>query len=156
MPKISHETRLGVSFESAIALLADRPCEVLGCGLSVFVSEVFGLEVGHEVRVVPGALITVDQPLELAVLDFRVEADPGPGWFPVFAGALEVISTDDCGVSVALEGEYQPPGGVLGAVVDRVGLHRLANDAIDRFFQAATERLRRGAAALDALSGVPV
>lgn len=156
MPKVSREAQLGVSFESAVNMLADRPHEVLGDGLSVFVSEVFGVDVGHEVRVVPGEVVTVDQPLELAVVDFRIEADPGPGWFPVFEGALEVISTDDCGVSVALQGEYHPPGGLLGAVVDRVGLHRLADNSIDRFFQAASDRLRRGAAALDALIGVPV
>lgn len=156
MPKISREARLGISLESAVEVLSDRPFQLLGGEFAMFSSEVFGLEVGHQVRVVPGDLVTVDQPLELAVFSFRVEADRGPGWFPVLDAELEVISTADCGVHVALEGEYHPPGGVFGAVVDRAGLHRFADDAIDQFFHAVVGRLRRDGAALDALAGVPV
>lgn len=156
VPKISREAKLGVSLESAVKVLSDRPFELLGGELAVFSSEVFGLEVGHQVRVVPGDLVTVDQPLELAVFSFRVEADRGPGWFPVLDAELEVISTADCGIQVALEGEYHPPGGLLGAVVDRAALHRFADDAIDQFFHSVVGRLRRDGAAIDALAGVPV
>ena len=156
MAKVSREAKLGVSLESAVKVLSDRPFELLGGEFAAFSSAVFGLEVSHPVRVVPGELITVDQPLELAVLPFRLEADRGPGWFPVLDAELEVISTADCGIDVALVGEYHPPGGVLGSVVDRAGLHRLADDAIDQFFRSVVGRLRQDGAALDALAGVPV
>jgi hypothetical protein len=154
--KVSREAKLGVSLESAVKVLSDRPLELLGGELAMFSSEVFGLEVGAHVRVVPGDLVTVDQPLELAVLPFRLESARGPGWFPVLDAELEVISTTDCGIDVTLDGEYHPPGGLLGAVVDRVGLHHLADDAIDEFFLSIVGRLRRDGSALDALAGVPV
>jgi hypothetical protein len=154
--RVSREAKLGVSLESAVKVLSDRPFELLGGELAMFTSQVFGLAVGAQVRVVPGDLVTVDQPLELAVLPFRLEAERGPGWFPVLDAELEVISTADCGIDVAMEGEYHPPGGVLGAVVDRAGLHRLADDAIDQFFRSIVGRLRTDGSALDALAGVPV
>lgn len=155
MTKVSRETRLTVSLESAVKLLADRPADVLGGALTTFVADLHGVEVGHEVRVVVGDLVVVDAPLEIAVLPFHVEADPGKGWFPVLDAELELISTAECGISVAVEGEYHPPGGLLGAVADRAGMHRLADQAIDNFFSALTARLRSSGAALDALSGVP-
>ncbi len=156
MPKISCEAKLGVSFESAVNVFTDHPLEVFGGEYAMFTSEVFGLEVGHQVRVVPGEVIMVDRPLELAVLPFRVEADRGPGWFPVLEAELEVISTADCGIDLALEGEYRTPGGLLGAAADRAGLHRVADDAIAQFFNAIVGRLRTAGAAFDALAGVPV
>jgi hypothetical protein len=156
VPKISRETTIGVSFDSAVRVLADRPAEVLGGADARFTSEMFGLELGHTVRILPGELTTVDGPLQVAVLPFRVEADPDPDRFPVLVGEIELISTAECKVNVALEGEYHAPGGVVGSVIDRVGLHRIAEEAIDHFFSSVVDRLRRSGSAIDALTGVPV
>lgn len=156
MPKVSREVRVGVSFESAARLLADQPADVLGGGISVFVSEVFGLEVGHRVRVVPGDLVVVERPIHVAALPFTIEASPESAWFPVFEGEIEVTATSDCGIHLALEGEYHPPGGLVGAIADRVLLHRLAEDAIDHFFESVRVTLGDEASSFDALTGVPV
>lgn len=156
MGRVSREIRLGVSMASCVRLLGETPEFVLGTDGSALSIDVFGFELAHPVRVVTSEFTTVERPLEVASLSFRVEADGGEGWLPVFEGELEVIASRSVGVSVVLDGAYRPPGGALGAIVDVVALHRVADDAIDRYFDAITTRLNGRAADLDALSGVPI
>lgn len=51
---------------------------------------------------------------------------------PAFEGALRLV--DDVGrVRLEIEGHYTPPGSLLGAVADRVALHRVAEHTLRRF-----------------------
>ena len=152
--KVSRERRLGVSLGSAIRLLDECPEDILGTDeLSV---ELFGFEISHDVKVAVGELIVVAEPLEVAVLPFRIEAGSGAEVFPVLDAELEVMPTSECGIALTLDGAYRPPGGLLGEAVDRLALGHVARDAIDRYFDRVVDRIRRGSASLDALEGVPV
>jgi hypothetical protein len=153
--KVSRELKLGVSMASCVRLLAEEPESILGSDAPSLSIEVLGFELTHPIRLVLGELTVVNRPIEVATLPFHVEADGGAGWFPVFEAELEVVGGAH-GVSVALDGAYRPPGGPLGAIADLVALHRVAEDAIDRYFAGITSRLGSQAADLDALSGVPI
>lgn len=154
MAKVSRERKLAASMASCVRLLTDEPERVLGSDSPSLSIEVLGFELRHPIRLVPGELTVVDRPIEVASLPFRVEADGGEGWFPVFEADLEIVGGAH-GVSVALDGFYRPPGGPLGVVADLIALHHVAEDAIDRYFAGLTTRLGRRASDLDALSGVP-
>jgi hypothetical protein len=153
--KVSRELKLGVSMASCVRLLSDDPESILGSEAASLSIEVLGFELKHPIRLVVGELTVVQRPIEVVSLPFHVEADGGEGWFPVFEADLEVVGGHR-GVSVALDGSYRPPGGPLGAIADLVALHRVADDAIDRYFGGITARLGAQAADLDALSGVPI
>lgn len=155
MAKISREIRLGVSMASAVKLLEDCPQELLGSDSASLSVDVLGFELAHPIRVVCGELVVMDAPLEMAVVPFTIEADPASGSFPVLSAEIEVVAVHSGGVSLALEGEYRPPAGAVGAIADRLGLHHVAEAAIDGYFEAISRRFGKAAAALDALSGVP-
>ena len=156
MGRVSRELRLGVSMASCLQLLSEEPDFILGAEATTLSIEVLGFELAHPVRVVSGEVTVVERPIEMASLPFRVEADGGEGWFPVFEGDVEVIASWDSGVSVVLDGAYRPPGGTIGAIADMVALHRIADEVIDRYFAAISGRLETRAVDLDALAGVPI
>ncbi len=155
--RVRRSRTIHVSFEAATRVLCSRPGEVLtGCdGGPCLGIDVFGVHVEHPVRVEARPCEIVERPVRATVVGFRVEATDHREWFPVLDGDLEVTSTGT-GVEIALEAEYHAPGGILGAAVDRVGLHRVADESIDGFFAGVVTRLQEGAGAIDALTGVPV
>lgn len=156
MAKVTRERRLGVSMASCVRVLEVEAEAILGSDSPTLSIELLGFELTHPVCVVPGELTVVSAPIEVAALPFHVAANPGEELFPVFEAELEVMALPKAGVSVALDGEYHPPGKAAGALADLLGLHRVADEAIDRYFAALTDRLYRRAADLDALQGVPI
>ena len=62
--------------------------------------------------------------------------------FPVFAGLLKLTST-----SLSLEGFYAPPGGDLGAVLDKAFLSIAARGTARWFLERTTEMVAAQAAA---------
>jgi hypothetical protein len=137
-------------------MVRERPQEVVGPTLTEFTAGALGLDLGHRVRIEYGDAVLVSEPVRVVALPFTVVAEPGHGLFPVFTGELEVIATADCGIEVTLDGRYDVPAGMLGALVDRMATHTVIEDGIARFFGQLVERLRRGSSSLDALTGVPV
>lgn len=63
--------------------------------------------------------------------------------FPVLRAGVAITDIDETTCLLAVTGEYVPPLGRLGEVVDRVGLHRMATATVQDF----TQRLARALAA---------
>ncbi len=59
---------------------------------------------------------------------------------PSLDGELGLHGSGDV-ASLVLEGRYQPPGGHLGATVDALALHRVAQNTVDRLLADIAERL---------------
>ena len=54
-------------------------------------------------------------------------------FLPSFTGEIGLHTSNDGDTTVILDGEYDPPGGVLGTVVDAAGLRRVARSTMTRF-----------------------
>ncbi len=144
MSEVHRVSSLTTGFESAANWLETRAYEVLVGNDHVppmMTSRILGTLVSREVAVEAASAVSVDKPLRTVSVAFTIMAAAHPDWFPVFSGDLEVIDRGGVGIEVALEGSYSVPGGVVGRLADRGGLHRVADDSIDRFFLAIVSRL---------------
>lgn len=122
----------------------------------VFEVAVGGTIVERPVEFEVGEYVEVVEPIAAGVVPVRVHAVEEPGWFPALDAEISVVSIAPASVEVALEGRYSPPGGIVGATIDTVILHRVASAAVDRWFEGFVARLQRESAAMDAMLGVPV
>jgi hypothetical protein len=69
-----------------------------------------------------------------AVLALRWETvGPGGGLFPVLDADITLAPYRKSATLLALTGAYRPPLGVIGVVLDRVVLHRVATATVQRF-----------------------
>jgi hypothetical protein len=87
-----------------------------------------------------------------------VSWDPLPGeheavalerFLPSLDGELGLHTDPGASSTLVFDARYQPPGGVLGAAVDAVALHRVARHTVERF----VETVAAGLAAEAALHG---
>jgi len=67
--------------------------------------------------------------------------------YPTVSADLEIEPIDDRRTMVSLLASYKPPLGRIGAVVDRVAMHRLAESALRRFFEGLIAEIRTNARA---------
>lgn len=157
MTKIHRVRTLGVSFGSAVKVLQTRtrPIVVGSEPVASLGTDLLGLRVEHDVEVSVGSFDVIEDPVHIGTLRFRVQASEHPERFPVLEGDLELTPTDT-GVELALEGSYHVPGGLLGALADRGGMHRVVDQSIDRMFEGVARRLASEAGSMDAMTGVPV
>ncbi len=159
MADVHRVASIAVSFEPASRLLSVRAAEVL-TGKSAgqppaMTTRILGTLVSREVIVEPNSPTMVEKPVRTVTVSFSVRAKERPEWFPVFTGDLELTSTSETTVELAMEGAYIVPGGFVGKLADRGGLHRIADDSIDRFFNAIVDRIKAGSGSFGALMGVP-
>lgn len=120
-------------------------------------AHVFGIEISHPVTVACGEVEQAGDPFHIATLSLEIHASDREEWFPVFDGDLEVVGLASGSVEVAMEGTYRSPGGAVGALSSAVGLHRIAEESLDHYFQGVVDRLRdRCRSASDDVGGAPV
>lgn len=60
---------------------------------------------------------------------------------PTFRGKL-ALTTEEGETALALEGSYRPPAGVLGAAIDKILLHQVAEATAGSFLREVAARLR--------------
>lgn len=60
---------------------------------------------------------------------------------PGFEGSVRLTPGEDMHVALELEGHYDPPGGVLGVVLDAALMHGVARSTAKRFLQDIGEKL---------------
>jgi hypothetical protein len=141
-------------FDLVTRLLADEASSVLQHATSDAADQagtlsrtlsvtVAGVEVGRDVTIEVGDF----QPREVtrSVVPLRWHAERGRLLFPELAADLEVsaLAFDPPLTQITVSGSYQPPLGLLGAGVDRLGLHRLAEATVHRFTNEVADELRR-------------
>lgn len=88
--------------------------------------------------------IMVDEPLEqndVIVVPIRWRATGPSHLFPAMDGHLEASRLGGSGTHVSLLGNYEPPGRGFGRLVDRMGLHHVAEAGIRSFLHRVADVL---------------
>jgi hypothetical protein len=67
--------------------------------------------------------------------------------YPTVNADLEIEPIDERRTMISLLASYEPPLGRIGAVVDRVAMHRIAESALRRFFEGLIAEIRMNARA---------
>jgi hypothetical protein len=62
---------------------------------------------------------------------------------PGFVGTLEVCEDDDGTTTLQVAGEYRPPLGLVGVIIDGAIGHRVAEASVEHFVIALARRLDR-------------
>jgi hypothetical protein len=70
------------------------------------------------------------------------QATKHPELFPTMEATLDVYGLAPTETQVDFQGRYRPPLGVVGAAIDAVVGHRVAQAAVHRFVEEIAERLR--------------
>lgn len=70
------------------------------------------------------------------------EAAKNPGLFPVMRAVLSVYALTATETQLDLEGEYEPPLGAVGRVLDAAVGHRVADASVHRFLEQVAALLR--------------
>lgn len=151
MPRFSRTRTIAISFWAATRALEERGDAVVLAGSPIeFRASIGETEIAHPVRVVTHGLSWVEKPLRAATLGFRVEAS----WMPVFEGDLEVTAKDPGMVEAAVEGIYEVPGSIVGRLVDKMALHRVAEESLETFSDGIFARLEDEGRRFDAITGI--
>ena len=64
------------------------------------------------------------------------------GWFPVMRAVLSIYPLTSTETQLDLEGQYDPPAGVLGRAIDAVAGHRIAEASVQQFVREVATTLR--------------
>ena len=112
------------------------------------------LEVPVEVET--GPVTSVERPVRVAVQPFTIQAKERDHLYPILDAELEVTAVDRQTSEIAIDGSYRPPGRLIGSVVDRLLLHRIADAAIDRMFDWTIERAEQTWRAESPTRGIPL
>lgn len=70
--------------------------------------------------------------------------------YPAITADLEIEPIDEKRTMISLLASYEPPLGRIGAVVDRVAMHRIVEAALAGFFEGLLVELKAGANAASA------
>ena len=71
----------------------------------------------------------------------RIRAAQNVGLYPAFEGLLTLLSADNKGSQLQLEGSYAPPMGSFGSAIDRTVFHGAAKASLDRFVRNIASRV---------------
>jgi hypothetical protein len=105
-----------------------------------------GVEVGVDVRTYLHG-IRDDEPVAglaaVTRVDIGWEAVRTPTLFPVMRAQLSAWPLTSTETQLEIEGEYKPPLGVVGTLVDAAVGHRVAEASVHRFLEDTVEQLKR-------------
>lgn len=147
-----------VRFDDAIELLTNAPDSLLqeatDAGsphddevVAALHARVAGVPVTRDIVIEVGT----PKPIEAlrTVLPLRWRAASSDSLFPTVEAQLEIaaLSMYPPRVQLTLSGSYDPPFGAAGDIIDRVLVHRLADDVVQDFVAAIAARLEAAAAA---------
>ncbi len=92
----------------------------------------------------------VPGPLPMGRIQLSWEPIDHADIYPTVSADLEIEPIDDRRTMVSLLASYQPPLGRIGAVADRVAMHRIAESALRRFFEGLLVEIKTNARASSA------
>lgn len=92
-------------------------------------------EIRREVLVAVGALFEPDDAATGCHLRFTADASAHPDLFPHLEGRIDVIPISEQRTALFFIASYTPPLGVVGSAIDLLGLHRFAEDSMERLFE---------------------
>jgi hypothetical protein len=127
-------------FERATRSAADRASDV-GAELRVRIGAVeIAADIEIEITEVAGARSPANQPATRLNLTWKSKRRPG--LFPEMTASLWVYALAPRETQLELVGSYDPPLGLLGDAIDAIGLHRIAEESVQRFIQDVASYLR--------------
>ena len=152
---------VGVPFALVRQFLADQSLPALDAPRRIGVDwlregdthldiDVAGLHLVKDVCFRVADYIDVPGPLAMGRIQLSWEPVEHEDVYPVVTADLEIEPINDRRTMVSLLASYQPPLGRIGAVVDRVAMHRVAESALRRFFEGLLVELKTNARAAKA------
>ena len=152
---------VGVPYPTARALLADRALPALDAPRRIGVDwmhegdthldmDVAGVHLVKDVCFRVADYADVPGPLPMGRVQLVWEPIDHADIYPAITADLEIEPIDDRRTMVSLLAAYEPPLGRIGAVVDRVAMHRIAEAALARFFEGLLSELKASARAASA------
>jgi hypothetical protein len=108
--------------------------------------EVGGIEIGvdiraHVKRVRDEEGVAGMTPVTRAEIGW--EAARTPAFFPLMSAQLSAWPITSTETQLELEGDYEPPLGVIGTAINAVVGHRVAEACVDRLLHDVLEQIRR-------------
>jgi hypothetical protein len=146
MPAVHLSTHRPVGYRDARRALRNLGGRLFNDRLTLH-SHLGPLEVGRSVSIETEEMLETTHPILSCTIPLRIHATEGEELFPVFEGEFEVVATHHGSIEAALEGNYRPPAGWLGHLVDTLGLHTLAERSLRDFFEHAVDRIESQATA---------
>jgi hypothetical protein len=104
--------------------------------------EMAGLHLVKEVVFRVSDYVDVPGRLRMGRLQMSWEPVDHSDLYPVVTADLEIEPIDEDRTMVSLLASYDPPLGRIGAIVDRVAMHRIAQAALGRFFSELLNDVR--------------
>jgi hypothetical protein len=95
-----------------------------------------------DIRVLSTETVASPEGSETTRITVEWQAAKNPGLFPVMRAVLAVYALTATETQLELEGDYQPPLGALGRVVDAAIGHRIAEASVHRFIAQVASHLR--------------
>lgn len=140
------------SYDAIAAQMVADPRAVLGGGLDTAraAGEQLAVKVGplrwpavlaRTVEIDLGPIRTHGDAL---LIGFAWHARGGLSLLPRLEADIEIAPLGSSQTEIVLRGRYEPPGGTLGARIDELLLHRLADSAVRSFLGAVCSELDRG------------
>ncbi len=123
--------------------VATERAQVVAGGLRV---KLAGIEIGTDIQI--DVLGSYDHDLAKGTvskgtrLDLQWKAIHAPGLFPTMRAALDLYPISATETQLDLAGVYDPPLGALGAVLDALIGHRIAEACVHQFIADVAEHLR--------------
>jgi hypothetical protein len=97
----------------------------------------------HVDRAYDGEPVDGQAELTSTHLDLSWKAASAPALFPLMHAKLSAWPVTPMETQISIEGHYEPPLGLVGAAVDAVIGHRLAQASVQRFLDDVVEYVRR-------------
>ena len=130
-------------FSRATSVASERAQKVAS-GLRVNVA---GIEIGKEIQIEVSGSSDTEHPSSGFARETRIElqwsAVGRPGLFPTMKAVLALYPLSSTETQLDLAGTYEPPLGPLGAALDALVGHRVAEASVHQFIVDVAERLRR-------------
>lgn len=144
---------VGVPYHSVREMMRDRtlatlatprtlPREWLHGGDAQLDVDLVGRRVARDVSVTIADFVDVPGRVPLGRVHLQWTPVDRTSLYPVLDADLEIEPINVSRTMVSILASYEPPLGRLGGVVDRLGMHRLAEATVRRFFSRLTAEVR--------------
>jgi hypothetical protein len=130
-------------FERATSVAGER-AEGLASALRV---QVAGFEIRKEIVIEVSGVREAERPESIFAHEVRIalrwSAAEGHSFFPTMQAELTLYPLSSTETQLDLNGTYTPPFGALGAAIDALVGHRVAEACVHQFLVDVAEQLRR-------------
>lgn len=128
-------------FSNATKVAAGR-AEAVASELSINIA---GIEVGTDISISVKSVEEHEKKVmspPKTVIQLEWEASNNPRLFPFMQAELSIYALTSTETQLELEGNYEPPLGVVGSAIDAVVGHRIAEASVHKFIQNVAVYLR--------------